>query len=841
MPRYRSGVVEAAPRTAHVSARAWIAVAAALTLGAPPLGAQSTSPSQPDVALGSTLTAETLRDLPASGNIFSVLETTQAEVVSDRFYTGGVNTALLPRLGAFLSSTTQTHFRVGDVNITDPRGDGSPSAFPDVSFWERVIVATGLTDVDIAAPGLAVSLEPRRPSVAWTRTVDGSLSGAPLVAGTTAGVPPPIAQLDGWHHLSAFASGPLVAAQPDRLGLAVGGSWTGASQVASPRRVRLQRDRQNLCGGGQADTNVDAAVASALANLVFKRSADEEVRTVGWLQRSQATQRDLSVHVQSTWERRVRRQAGYVLRSPERVSQQTAWRVFGAFTQRTRAADRTLTSGEAIDRLVDGPVPEFVETGGGTDRRWSLGGRAAMAPRTIARLAHTFEAGLDVGGQRARVGPAFSGELAELVDTIEARVWSYSNPGLDAHRRATTVAVYAADRIDVTPTLVVNGGFRFDSVSGVANGAANGVSWRTWLPRVTVRWAPAAVWDLAVFAGYGRIADSLSLDALAYGDPAAPVANVYRRMSTGINELVARVGPGTGGNANFSAIDISLERPVTDVLVAGVESRPTRFVRLRFSGVVKREQHMLGVVNVGVPPASYSTLVVPDPGLDLAHADDDQQLTVHNRLPASFGRDRYVLTNPSQDAATFSGLVLSADASTDRLLLLFGATASRTDAPAGNRGFHANENDNGVLGELFTDPNAATFARGRLFSDRAYTMKLTTVYRFPNDVRFGAIARYQDGQPFSRMVVVPDLAQGADAVRAFPNGRSRFTFTSTIDLRLQKGWAIGRTRVAAIFDLYNAVNLRNEVEERVVTGPGFRTVTAVQPPRTIHLGARVTF
>ncbi len=145
-----------------------------------------------------------------------------------------------------------------------------------------------------------------------------------------------------------------------------------------------------------------------------------------------------------------------------------------------------------------------------------------MAPRTIARLAHTFEAGLDVGSQHARVGPAFSGALAELVDTIEARVWSYSNPGLDAHRRATTVAVYAADRIDVTPTLVVNGAFRFDSVSGIANGAANGVSWRTWLPRVTVRWAPAAVWDVAVSAGYGRIADSLSLDALAYGDPAAP-------------------------------------------------------------------------------------------------------------------------------------------------------------------------------------------------------------------------------------------------------------------------------------------------------------------------------
>jgi hypothetical protein len=33
----------------------------------------------------------------------------------------------------------------------------------------------------------------------------------------------------------------------------------------------------------------------------------------------------------------------------------------------------------------------------------------------------------------------------------------------------------------------------------------------------------------------------------------------------------------------------------------------------------------------------------------------------------------------------------------------------------------------------------------------------------------------------------------------------------------------------------------NEVEERVVTGPGFRDITAVQPPVSVHIGARVHF
>jgi len=42
-------------------------------------------------------------------------------------------------------------------------------------------------------------------------------------------------------------------------------------------------------------------------------------------------------------------------------------------------------------------------------------------------------------------------------------------------------------------------------------------------------------------------------------------------------------------------------------------------------------------------------------------------------------------------------------------------------------------------------------------------------------------------------------------------------------------------------DTYNLLNMSNEVEEYVVTGPRFRETTAVQPPRSFHLGARVTF
>ena len=85
------------------------------------------------------------------------------------------------------------------------------------------------------------------------------------------------------------------------------------------------------------------------------------------------------------------------------------------------------------------------------------------------------------------------------------------------------------------------------------------------------------------------------------------------------------------------------------------------------------------------------------------------------------------------------------------------------------------------------------------------------------------------------------LAQGPEAVQAIPNGRSRFTYTLTVDARAEKGFAAGRTRVSFVAESFNLLNTANEVEEDVVSGPAFRTTTTVQPPRSFRLGMRLDF
>jgi len=63
----------------------------------------------------------------------------------------------------------------------------------------------------------------------------------------------------------------------------------------------------------------------------------------------------------------------------------------------------------------------------------------------------------------------------------------------------------------------------------------------------------------------------------------------------------------------------------------------------------------------------------------------------------------------------------------------------------------------------------------------------------------------------------------------------------TVDARVEKGFTIGRARLAAILEAFNLRGTAIEVEEDVTSGPSFRAVTAVQPPRAFRFGVRAEF
>jgi len=771
---------------------------AALMLASPSAGQSLVSPAQPIV--GSSLDLGLLRDLPTGNAPLSILETIQLQSIADGFTTGGLNPATAVKVGAYLNSWNQTQVQVGDVLITDPRIGGIPLLIPTLPIWERVTTVVGGMEVDNRASGLSVALEPRRPTSAWVREIEGSLSGSPLVAGGSGGIPV-IDRPTGLGEGSGLMSGPVT----DRLGLVAAGSWRRLSHVAAPN----------------PDATIDSA-GSAFVHLVFAATPRDEVRTIAWAQRlSRVSTSDTGLHLQSTWERRDQAHA--------------AWRAFGGYSERRRAA--SVPSVLVIDSLDTDPVSDLMDAGGGVDRRWTLGAR--LTPRAGRYLPAL---GLDLDRASVSVPPAGLEEIRELVDGRPARLWAITTgAGADA-RHVTSLALHANERATFG-RLTVDAGVRFETIAGSANGAVRGIHWTNWLPRASARWDVDDVLGLSLVAAYRRSGYQVPLNVLAAGSPAAPVANISRWNGTSAGPLIARVGPGTAGDPTFVRIDPDLERPLTDELVLAIESRPIDGLLLYLTRVTKRERPLLAFTESAIPASEYTAMEVPDTLYDpILSPFGGPTVTAYSRPAGSYGRDRYLLANKTDDQEARSWAIeFGARASRERFDLLISGLFSWARGPSAAVGFRPTQNDQDVLGNLFVDPNDAQHPRGQLFPDRSHVAKAATVIRLPWRTRLGVVARYQDGQPFARVVVVPDLTQGPTGVRVARNGSQAFTFTGTLDVRLQKTVTAGRAEVTAVLDVYNLPGLDEEVAEYIGTSPAFRTPTALQPPRIVVLGVRLSF
>jgi len=814
-----------------------LAVAAAVTLRVSSAGAQPAPPgpqTSTPTTLGFTFEDTFLDDMPLADSVYGVLESVQPSLISDRFTEGGLFASRPARIGGFQASWTQTRFVLGDVDITDPTGSGAPLLVPDLAAWRTLRVATGLLPSDVNATGLEVALHPVKPATNWQHEVTASFAHGALAADPSTLAQPTIARLAGWDRLAWTASGPL----GPRLGAGLAVSWTRGSQF----------DR--------AETSaVDDRLGSALVTLNYAARRGSVLSTTAWVQgarspfdyyeavvpsgsttASASTDSRAStsaVHVQTTW-----------TSSPSPPTLGTwRWRTSAAYSYRGRSLDLA-SSMALIDRLRDGPVSPLGTAADNTINRWLVNGRTETI-RTTGSTEHHLAIGAEVDDAHQRTPASAIETVGELNDGLPSRIWQFASSAGDSHRRRWVFAAFASDALRLTPKVTVTAGLRFDATSGSAANAAQGVDWQTLLPRARLDWRLHADGPSTVFLGYARSAYQLALDMLAFGDPAAPTANVFRWDSGSPippdpRVLVARVGPGTGGSPDFVTLDPNLARPFSDEVVIGLERRQTRS-RFQIAAVGRRESDFIGLKNIGVPATAYTTFTVSDPGANTGSPDDDKVITVYDRLPSSLGADRYLLTNTGERAAMSGSLELSGEWTTARLTLYGGATASIATGPAANRGFGPLENDQSALSDAYVTPNDTTFARGRLFNDRAFTIKLSGVYRFPWDVRLGAIARYQDGQPFSRMLVFPGLSQGTEAVRAFAAGDSRFRFIGTLDTRLSKGVQFGQRSLQLFLDAYNLLGLTYDVEERSAAPPDVRTPTAIQPSRAFHVGVRAKF
>jgi hypothetical protein len=773
-------------------------------------------------APGTGLDGRRLRELPGSGEPWSLLETVEPAVIADRIDGGGLYPGQPGRFSTHGSSWRQSSFRSGALDATDPLRAGQPLLWPALDALDAFDVATAALPVDAGPPGAHVLLQRAPAPPRWTlgaqagTTLGESEAPTAVESTPTRGPEPPVARLSRGRRAALDVGGPL------------GGSARVALSGIFDEARRFER------GAPEA---VSSSARGLDARATWAPAEGQELRFHGGvhaLRRPSAgaplfaehglRERDDVGGLDAEWRSR-------------RVSGATAWAATG-YARGAQDADTGSTPG-TFERLLDGPASELPLPGRTT--RWRVDAAAgfSLAPRRAGGAWHALGAGVQAARTGARITGSPSVIAGELLGGRPAHAIRFTAAGV-SEWRGTDVAVFASDAV-TAGRLRVDAGLRLETSGASAAGAEGSIRWTALAPRVAARWEVAG--PLSVFASWGRYRHRLPLGLAAWGDPAARTAEVFLWDDANGDRLfqaqergplVARGGPG----APIGARDPSLRAPRTDEVVAGLEAR-TRLLRVSLMGVHRDQRALVESVNVGVPDSAYTVAAVFDPGGDLAGPEDDQLLPLYARPPSTFGADRLLLTNPAGHDARHQGVELTLELLTPRLQVLLGATAHRSEGAGANRGFRPSENDQGLVGELFDDPNAGTQARGRLFSDRAYTIKLSGSYRAPLGVRLGAVARYQDGQPFARLVLAA-LPQGLTAVQAIPRGRARFTFIATLDARVEKEflWAGGR-RAAVVVEAFNLTGRANEVEEVVVSGNSYRQVTLREPPRTVRVGLRL--
>lgn len=769
-----------------------------------------------------------LEGLPSSRTVWSLAETAHPFLIADRVDGGGLWTGERAMLAGQGSSASQVSFRLDGVDVSDPSAMGTPVFHPDLTVLQAVTVASAALDAAAVGPGPIVQMTLKRPGRAWTG--DAQASAAPGGLLGVGGDIVPIARLESWADGSASAGGPLASSG---FGLFAGG------RVTDGTRVEREQPRQ-----------LDGRIRSLTAHVVGTTGTDAELRVFGSL--ADAT-RPLASRARYA-DRDLAQEDRHALLSAswERLRRGATWSFSGTHQRSTTEATLPPSaSGGTIERLRDGAPAGLVQPVNLMRSRLEASAAVSLPTQRWLGRDHVVRLGLSAGRASGVYTPGAQPEFGELVNGRPARVWvpAELRAGGESQRSTTSVHAFASDRIALADSLTLMAALRVEMDRGSARGASNTISWFDVSPHITARWSPASNDRFAIRTGYSWYRHRLPLEYFAVGDPAGSLGTMSRWDDTNgdeawaSSELVGVASIGLWGDGTSgSRIDDRLRRPTTAEFQIGGEYAFGSW-RLGLTGLDRRERNLVALQNVGVTLDDYTVTIIEDPGVDIAGLQGYEPLPIYDRRPASFGADRYALGNSPAEDSRYQGVEITLSRDTgERWYFRFGGTAYRAEGVGMNRGYRPDENDQGLLGEAFTNPNAGTYARGRLFYDRAYVMKVMGAYTAPGPLRASFIARYQDGQPFSRVVIAEGLNQGTEIIHTYPRGLQRFTFAFTFDARVEFHWPLGSRRsIALAADAFNLFETANEVEEDVVTGPGFRTITAVQPPRVVRLGLRLRF
>lgn len=793
------------------------------------------------------LDAEHIAAHPSGNNLWNLVENQDLSATSSRIDVGGLHLGHPAAVSSRGSATwTQTGCTLNGLDVTDPFQPGRPLFYPDIftlSFYELHNARLPLSS---SYAGAGIGLTTKEPGDRPRGSVTAFYSSSSFAADnvTPALAAEGMGESHAWDSLGDIHfefSSPLAG---DRLGL-----------YASLTSQNMSR---NVADYEPVDSS---SVLSGLLSLEY-RLARGRVRILGGEQsvRHPSLGAGRGVAPQTTLDSR-RRQGVYQLLWDNRLDD--------GHLLRAGLGYASAVVRDEFQPLASGPcrVSILPETYSSAAPRAGQDARSLLDAFLDGRLLTANAAG---GGHLLEYGLGYKyARNTSLVNILENRhlrffqgipleVVEYNTP-LENGQASYQGRLYVQETLFLAPALYFTAGLHVGLSRGIRTETgsadfkdAQGVRGITWLglsPRLGINLPLSRTGDSALSVSAGRYPFSLPLSHLLYGHPGALGGLVYAwndldqdlRFDPGeAGALLRREGPA------FAAIDPELKQPYADELVVALKTDLGSGWRLALAGFLRETRNLAGTLNAGVPFSSYTAVDFAEDGDDLIFGThDDLEFTIFSRDPAYRGKDFFLLTNPEPEKriSRYRGLDLTLVRRHGRNLNFYLSLQAIEAVGYANPGNTELENDDGVVGALYADPNTLINAKGRLRFDRGYTARLGFSFKLPAGFRLASVVKYYDGQPFARKIIVTGFDQGPFYIMAHTRGVARYEFNLTADVRLEKTLSLRGAELRLFLDGFNVFNSGLAVSENEWTGPEWplRYATEIQSPRMFRLGVSYAF
>lgn len=817
-------------------------------LAAPSQEVPASPPPPPRPTDETVIPSSTMEELPTARNLWVLLESQVPGVVTDRVDVGGLRGDVPARFGGLGSSWTQNAYVLQGFDLSDPYTGDRPLFFPDFDALEAIKVGTAVHSADIAVPGIAATLVPRRGGDVLSGGAQffgqgGATQGDNVTAKKRSeGVTSP-------ERFRDFASGNVHLGGPLVPGL--------ASYFLSVSETDFTRYPQSVSDSVSSSLktgllNLTASLGSHELSLLWtgydvsRPNAGVSARiplsaTVRELETSNVLVLTDTIPLSRTLSLEGR--LGYVSASPRQLRQD---------------GTREQAGMEMFTGVQTGAAP--METSGGRTRLEAAGvlhGRTGVfRPAGLSVPVETdYRAGLS--WEETALSRRWDALDGVNLNFFGGQPYSVAlvDPAGRTESHLRNITAFVQTRSLVGGALTVDAGLQLRSARGwLTTSAEPAISWTTLSPRLSLSLPVSR--KTVLRAGFSRCYHRLPAQYLDFGDSDAASSQTYlwndlngdRQFQPGELGPLQKVSGGA-----YSRIDPGLKAPYTDELMIGADVDLGPF-DLRVRAMHRQERRLVETVDTGVPFSAYHPVTIHDNGGDNVPGTwDDQELTVYEQDPATLGKNSYLLTNPEGFKSFYQGvdIVLALKGGHSRLRGNVSFSAYRIVGTASQLA-ESQEYDQGVIGNLYDDPNSLVNAKSRLFFDRAFIAKGTLLYSLPWGLSASGVAKYWDGLPFGRKVVVTGLAQGPFYVFATPRGNDpqptgtqghRVEYNLTVDLGIEKTFLVAGRRLMARIDVFNLLNQDKNTRENDLSGDNFqaRVPLEIQAPRVFRAGLRYEF